>query len=187
MPTELTVLPLELRKAATAEHTLDGVCVPYGVTTMKAGYPQGERFLPGAFAGVQPTHKIRLTDVHDATGKRPIGVATAFKDTPAALLGTFRFYNTPEGRGGWENAVEETYGGLSVGFLVDQEQRGEDGAREVVKARLFHVSLVDEPAYADARVLAVRAALPNVDELLAITYDLDDFPDPPDLATLVWK
>ena len=98
--TELTLLPLELRH--TAEHTLEGICVPYGVTSTKAGYPQGERFLAGSFAGVTASSKIRLTDIHDSTGKRPIGVATEFRDTPQGLLGTFRFYNTPQGRGAWK-------------------------------------------------------------------------------------
>lgn len=183
--TETTVLPLELRKSG--DHTLDGLCVPYGVTTLKAGYPKGERFVAGAFADLtEARHKIRLTDSHDTTGRRPLGVATEFRDTDAGLFGSFRFYSTPEGRGGWENVVEETYGGLSVGFLPIDERRADDGAREILKARLFHVSLVDEPAYEDARILAVRAALPDVSELLAVTYDPADFPNPPDLTRLVF-
>lgn len=184
--TETIVLPLELRHSQQEGHGLEGLCVPYGKTTLKAGYPQGERFLPGAFAGVNAAAKIRLTDVHDTTGRRPVGVATELRDTPEGLWGAFRFYDTPQGRGARENVLEETYGGLSVGFLADQERRGADGAREVVKARLFHVSLVDEPAYAEARVLAVRSARPDVAELLAVRYSLDDFPAAPDLATLVF-
>src|SRR5262249_39371290 len=52
--------------------------------------------------------------------------------------------------------------------------------------RRSQVSLVDDPAYADARVLAVRSALPDVSELLAVTYDLADLAEPPDLARLVF-
>lgn len=187
MTTEITTLPLELR-AAEDGNTLDGLCVPYGETTLKAGYPKGERFLAGAFADLisSGVAKIRLTDSHDESGRRPIGVATEFRDEAAGLWGRFRFYNTPEGRGGRENVVENTYGGLSVGFLPLQERTGDDGAREILRARLFHVSLVDEPAYSDARVLAVRSALPDVSELLAVSYDLAAFPDPPDLARLVF-
>jgi len=186
--TETWTVPLELRRAAGEDHTLTGLCVPYGRTTYRAGHPRGERFLPGAFAAASGAAKIRLTDSHDETGRRPVGVATVLEDTPQGLMGTFRFYNTPEGRGAWENTLEETYGGLSVGFLADQERRAADGAREVVRARLFHVSLVDEPAYEDARVLAVRAAqLPDISALLAVQYDPADFPDPPDLASLVFS
>lgn len=183
--TETTVVPLELRK--TAENVLEGVCVPYGVTTMKAGHPRGERFLAGAFADVDTRAKIRLTDSHlEGDQRRPVGVGTEFRDAAEGLVGAFRFYNTPEGRGARENVIEGTYGGLSVGFVPIEERTGEDGAREVVKARLFHVSLVDEPAYDDAKILAVRSALPDVSALLAVTYDLADYPDPPDLARVVW-
>jgi HK97 family phage prohead protease len=184
---ETTLVPLELRRSG--ERTLEGLCVPYGRTTTKAGYPHGERFVAGAFADLVEARgaKIRLTDSHAPDDlRRPLGVATEFRDTDEGLFGTFRFYNTPEGRGGWENAQEETYGGLSVGFLPVEERRAEDGAREVVRARLFHVSLVDEPAYEDARVLAVRSARPDVEALLAVSYDVGDFPDPPDLTSLVF-
>jgi phage head maturation protease len=68
-----------------------------------------------------------------------------------------------------------------------QEQTGSDGAREIVRARLFHVSLVDEPAYDDAKVLAVRGAVSDdVQALLDVSYKPEDFPDPPDLTGLVW-
>jgi HK97 family phage prohead protease len=187
MPTETTTVPLELRRSTSDELTLEGLCVPYGVTSLKAGYPRGERFLPGAFADVDTRAKIRLTDSHlEGDARRPVGVGTAFRETPQGLWGGFRFYNTPEGRGARENVIEETYGGLSVGFVPIQVRTGEDGAREVVKARLFHVSLVDEPAYDDAKVLAVRAAVPDVDDLLAIEYRIEDMPDEVDLARLVW-
>lgn len=183
--TDSTTVPLELRRAG--DHGLDGICVPYNVTTLKAGYPHGERFLPGALAEVvQGRAKIRLTDSHDESGRRPVGVGTEFRDEPDGLFGSFRFYNTPEGRGARENVVEETYGGLSIGFLPLQEQIGEDGAREIIRAKLFHVSLVDEPAYESAKIVAVRSAVPDVSQLLAISYDVEDFPNPPDLSMLVF-
>src|SRR5262245_42737130 len=99
--TETTLVPLELRRATGDEHTLEGVCVPYGVVSNKVGYPRGERFVAGAFADVETGAKIRLTESHDETGRRPLAVGTEFRDTPSGLPGTFRFYNTPEGRGAW--------------------------------------------------------------------------------------
>ncbi|MBO0885639.1 MAG: HK97 family phage prohead protease, partial [Mycobacterium sp.] len=158
--TESTVMPLELRRAGSDGHVLTGVCVPYNRVTMKAGWPRGERFMPHAFA-TAPTapHSIRLTDSHvSGELRRPAGVATELRDTDTGLVGSFRFYDTPEGRGAYENVLEGTYGGLSVGFVTMRERTGDDGAREVWEARLFHVSLVDEPAYDDAEILAVRAA-----------------------------
>ncbi len=190
--TEQILIPLELRAAETADaHTLTGVCVPYGRVSYRTEHPKGERFLPGAFAGLTnaPAAKVRLTDSHDTTGRRPLGVATRFHESAEGLNGVFRFYDTPEGRGGWENALEGTYGGLSVGFLPLEERTAADGVREVVRARLFHVSLVDEPAYADARVLAVRQeapAAPPFADYLTPPITAADFPDVPDLAALVW-
>jgi HK97 family phage prohead protease len=187
MTTESTIVRLELRRAG--EHGLEGICVPYNVTTLKAGHVRGERFLPGAFAELDQRSKIRLTDSHlEAEQRRPVGVGTEFRDTPQGLFGAFRFYDTPEGRGARENVLEETYGGLSVGFVPVAERVGDDGAREIVKARLFHVSLVDEPAYDDARVLAVRSSkMPDeLSELLAVSYDPDSFAEPVDLAALVF-
>lgn len=184
---ETTVLPLQLRAAAGDQHVLEGLCVPYGRTSMKTGHPRGERFLPGALADAVPYYaKIRLTDAHTPGAvRRPVGVATALRDTDEGLWGTFRFYATPEGRGAWENVLEDTYGGLSVAFNAAQERQGRDGAREIMKATLHHVALVDEPAYEEAKVLAVRAALPDISGLLAVTYDVSDYPDPPDLTTVV--
>lgn len=190
--TEFTVVPLELRRAAGSDkHELEGVCVPYGRTSMKTEHVQGERFLPGAFASLTSgAPKVRLRDAHVQLGeeRRPVGIATEFRDTPDGLVGRFRFYDTPEGRGAWENVVEETYGGLSVGFMPVQDRKGADGAREILKAKLHHVALVDEPAYEEARVLAVRQSrrpLPDVSELVAKSYDVAALPDRPDLTSVL--
>lgn len=188
--TEFTVVPLELRRAAgSKQHELEGVCVPYGRTSMKTEYPAGERFLPGAFAALTArSAKVRLRDAHAQDERRPVGIATGFSDSDEGLVGRFRFYDTPEGRGAWENVVEETYGGLSVGFYPVRDRKSADGVREIVEAKLHHVALVDEPAYEEARVLAVRhdtRPLPDVSELLATDYDLDGLPDRPDLTSLL--
>lgn len=163
MPAEAIQFPLEMRRAegGGGKHILTGLCVPYNRVTMNVAATRGEKFAPGAFATAPAAaSKIRLTDSHQpGEARRPVGVATALQDAPDGLYGTFRFYDTPEGRGAWENVQEGTYGGLSVGFHVVKARTSVlDGCREVLEARLYHVSLVDEPAYEDAKVLAVRAA-----------------------------
>lgn len=188
---EQTVLPLELRRASDIDgvHTLEGLCVPYGRTTLKAGFPRGERFVSGAFRdAVAGRAKVRLRDIHGANdNRRPVAVSTGFEETGDGLVGRFRFYNTPEGRGAWENVSEGTYGGLSVGFYAVKDRTASDGAREVLTARLHHVALVDEPAYEEAQILAVRAArepLPDVGDLLSKSYNLDDIPNRVDLSSI---
>lgn len=165
---EMTTTALEVRAVETdaeGRHTLEALCVPYGRPTYAValkGY-RGEVFARGAFTGLleSPTAwpKVRLTDSHvEGDRRRPIAKATEFRDTDEGLVGRWQFFDTPEGRGGWENVREQTYGGVSVGFIATDETRTGDGLREVRGARLHHVSLVDEPAYREAKVLAVRAA-----------------------------
>lgn len=158
--TFVTADRLEVREAADGYHELEGVCVPYGVVTTRAGH-RPERFRPGAFASALASMagKIRLLDHNHSDSHRPVAVATALEDRTGGLWGRFRFYNTPEGRAALENVTEDTYGGLSVGFVAVREAIDAAGVREVVEARLHHVSLVDDPAYADASILAVRSAL----------------------------
>lgn len=163
---ETTYVPadrLEARDVGAGVHELAGLCVPYDVLTRKAG-PDPELFRMGAFASVVDAGaKVRLQDHNHDDRRRPVGVATELRegadvDGNRGLHGVFRFYNTPEGRAAFENVAEGTYGGLSIGFVAVREHRAADGTREVLEARLHHVSLVDEPAYDDARVLSVRAA-----------------------------
>lgn len=159
METTLTVDvdTLELRAVDADVHELEGICVPYDRPTLKAG-PRPEVFRRGAFATIaEAVGKVRLTDENHAEGRRPVGIAEAFEERAGGLWGRFRFYRTAEGRNAYDNVSEGTYGGLSVGFRAVIEDVV-DGIRNIREARLHHVSLVDEPAYADARIVAVRSA-----------------------------
>lgn len=151
---------LEVREV-NGHHELIGVSVPYNRVTDKTPGRKPELFRAGAFAtAIAAAPKIRLIDENHQLGRRPAGVALALEERSgdqACLWSHWRFYNTPEGRAAAENALEGTYGGLSVGFMAVREQLV-DGVREILEARLHHVSLVDEPAYDDAKILAVRGA-----------------------------
>jgi HK97 family phage prohead protease len=150
---------LEFRAADADTHILEGICVPWDRPTVKAG-PRPEVFRRGAFPDLADARgKVRLIDENHAKGRRPVAVGDAFEDRAAGLWGRFRFYRTDEGRNAYANVVENTYGGLSIGFhALREEMRA--GVRNVIAARLHHVSLVDDPAYDDAQITAVRAADP---------------------------
>jgi len=154
---------IEVRSSGDT-HTIRLRAVPYGRVTTRADNPgrRPERFAAGAFAGLTTSPaRIRLVDENHAKNRRPVGIATAWADRADALYGDFRFYDTPEGRAAFENAREGTYEGVSVGFVATDEA-DVDGVREIRAARLHHVSLVDDPAYDDARILELRGR--GVDE-----------------------
>jgi len=172
--TETATAALEVREASTQEgrHTVEALVVPYGQPTTLADidrrrYPGGEAFAPGAFAELLASPsawpKVRLTDTHPtrADTRRPVAKGALFADATdgSGLLGRFQFFDTPEGRGAFENVAEGTYGGVSVGFAVARGgEEVREGVRVIRTARLHHVALVDEPAYESAQVLATRAA-----------------------------
>lgn len=163
MTLDQLTLPLDLEiREADDGHYLEGICVPYGKVTHRAG-PHPEMFVAGAFAAAVATRAtIKLTDYNHSKGRVPAGRSVALEERSAGLWGRFRFNRTPEGDSAYSNTLEGVYGGLSVGFRCrGEENRG--GVRVVTDAHLDHVSLVEEPAYADALVLDVRAA----DELLS--------------------
>jgi HK97 family phage prohead protease len=170
--TDVTTFALEIREAKALDdgrHVIEALCVPWNTPTMLTPHRGGEVFARGAFgeliANPQAWPKVRLTDSHlDSALRRPVAKGLEFRDDPRGLAGTFQFFNTPTGREAWENVVENTYGGVSVGFIATDEGK-RDGMREVRTARLHHVSLVDEPAYADAQVVAMRAAQHADDDL----------------------
>lgn len=149
-------LELELREAEDA-HYLEGICVPYGQVTHRAG-PRPEQFVSGAFdAALSTRATIKLTDYNHSRSRVPAGRSVQLEERSAGLWARFRFNRTPEGDSAYMNVREGVYGGLSVGFRCRaDEDRG--GVRTITSAHLDHVSLVEEPAYAGAEVLAVRAA-----------------------------
>jgi len=137
-------------------HYIEGLCVPYGKITHRAG-PTPEQFERGAFAALLASGgRVKLTDYNHAEKRVPVGYSEALEDRPAGLWGRFRLNRTPEGTSAHANAAEGVYQGLSVGFIAKKaEMRG--GVRHVLQAHLDHVSLVEDPAYSEAEILAVRS------------------------------
>lgn len=167
---------LELRTEGS-QRILAVRCVPYGKATLKAG-PRPERFRYGAFAGATDNAgRIRLRDADHTRGRLPVGVAQRLEERADGLYGEFRFYNTPEGRAAVENVAAGVYAGVSVGFFAD-DAPVVDGVREVRAAKLHHLALCEEPAYEDAKILALRSA--DAYEWMrtapTLSVDVDDTP-----------
>ena len=97
---------------------------------------------------------------------RLLGRSRRLTETEEGLVGEFVVNEGPRGDTLLEDARGGYLEGLSVGFSPLRHERGDDGVREVVEARLVEVSMVGIPAYEGAAVMAVRNAQ-SLDELLA--------------------
>lgn len=165
----------ETRAGEDGTHYIEGICVPYGRVTHRVG-PVPEQFERGAFAellAAQPRVKVKLTDYNHSRTRIPVGYSEAFEDRTAGLWCRFRINATPEGDSAVKNSLAGVYQGLSVGFIARQHEI-RDGVRHVTSARLDHVSLVEDPAYLEAEILAVRGAQPWRE---AYSWVLDTLPD----------
>lgn len=138
-------------------HYIEGICVPYGRVTNRVG-PVPEVFERGAFADLCASGAVvKLTDYNHSRARVPVGYSEVFEERSTGLWSRFRLNRTPEGESARANATEGVYQGLSVGFVARAEEiRG--GVRHVTSAKLEHVSLVEDPAYLEAEILAVRGA-----------------------------
>src|SRR5258708_5028241 len=149
---ETTFVPLdsvELRADEAGRHYIEGICVPYGRPTDKAG-TLPEMFERGAFADLLASKaRVKLTDYNHSMQRVPVGYSNAFEERSNGLWARFRLNRTPEGESARANAADGVYGGLSIGFISRTEER-RGGVRVITAARLDHVSLVEEPAYNDA-------------------------------------
>lgn len=167
--------PVEHRAAVVhsvdfTERTIELIVVPYGQETVvrdENGRPIREVVERGAFAGIEGRDDhVTVNRDHDHT--RTIGKVVAYRDDPAGLIASVRVSETQLGD---ETLALARDGVLkaSVGMVV---RKGDGvvmrGMRRVKRAFVDHVALVPNPAYAGARVLAVRSqqATPRLDAVL---------------------
>jgi HK97 family phage prohead protease len=147
---------LELRAGGDGR-TLVGRAVPYGQTIDIDG--GRERFVSGAFARhlESPGH-VKLHATHGSRESSfAVGKTTSLQDRADGLYGEWEMYNTSGGNDALELVRTKEVTGLSVGFKPIQQRLAPDGAYERTLVHLDHVALTTEPAYPDAKVLAVRS------------------------------
>ena len=163
--------PLDLEVRDTTDGvSVVGLVVPYGqpadIIEVRDGRPirYREQFVPGAFdRAMRVPHRVALMYGHTDAFDQRLGYAVRFEDSQEGLLATFRLDRSRADHA--RDVLSSSHASLSVGFLslVPRpltEREGQLVTRESV--HLGHVAAVEEPAYAGARVLAVRAA--DVDE-----------------------
>lgn len=128
-----------------------------------AGDATKEKFIPGAFTGVESRAK-QITLNRDHERSRVIGVATSF-DTKneRGLITTMKVSNTDLGTESLQLAADGVLR-ASIAFSArSQDMAVKDGIRSIYRAFLLHVALTPEPAYAGAEVIDVRTGEPMED------------------------
>ena len=160
-----------------ADRTIELVVIPYDTPTLVAyqGRMVKESIDRGAFDGIERrANRVRVNREHEVM--QTVGRAVAFHPSrEEGLVSEIKIAKTPLGDDTLELAADGCLD-ASAAFLP---MRGgmkwlDRTAYRVTKAWLGHIALTSEPAYEDARVLAVRSAeqvpgssTPNLDQVRA--------------------
>ena len=134
------------------ERKVLGTAVPWG--SIGQGDFGPERFMRSAFGPIEDFQMFNLTVQHD----RGLGVSADlnFRDTPKGLEVDATLANTTRGK----DTLEECRSGILRGFSIEfiaLEERKENRVRILDRALLLGLSLVDIPAYSDAKIEEIRS------------------------------
>lgn len=154
------VAHLELKRDGVVE----GRIVPYLTPTDVVEVIRGrvveyrEQFAPGSFSrAAAAPRRVGLTFTHSDLMPDRMGYGLSLRDSDDGAVMTWKLYDYAREQA--EELLTTTHSGLSVTFRTLRPQYGteSDGAlitREAVHLRA--VAATDDPAYADAHVLALR-------------------------------
>jgi HK97 family phage prohead protease len=167
-----------------AEHgTAEALLVPYNVPTPIIEMQPGrgrvrytEVFLQGAFERALRAGAGRIPFVynHSESFADRMGVLNRFWETKEGLYGGLRFDQSK--LGAVQDAVTSSHSGISIAFLSVVPRAFSERQDSIVERRsviLEHVAAVNTPAYADARVLAVRNLAEELAEIGDTAADVE--------------
>lgn len=170
---DLWIRAAQLVDVSFAERTIELIVIPYETPTL-VGY-QGrmvhESISRGAFDGIERrANRVRVNREHERL--QTIGRAVAFHPAcEEGLVSEVKIAKTPLGDETLELAADGCLD-ASAGFMPmpGGMQWLDRSAYQVNKAWLGHIAMTAEPAYEDARVLAVRSV---GDQVASATPNLD--------------
>jgi HK97 family phage prohead protease len=155
---EFVAVPVTLDAAAGEDspRTITGVAVPWDTpATVSSG--ESVMFRKGAFDVNAKAPK--LLEGHDMTQLR--GVVTELVEAEEGLLFTAKFANTRASDEAIELVKAGAYDSVSVGALPVKYKFDKNGTMVVSKANLIEISLVAQPAFADAVITEIAASQPD--------------------------
>ena len=158
MKIEFVAVPVTLDAAAGEDspRTITGVAVPWDTpATVSSG--ESVMFKRGAFDVNAKAPK--LLEGHDMTQLR--GVVTELVEAEEGLLFTAKFANTRASDEAIELVKAGAYDSVSVGAMPVKYKFDKNGVMVVSKANLIEISLVAQPAFADAVITEIAASQPD--------------------------
>ncbi len=158
MKIEFVAVPVTLDAAAGEDspRTITGVAVPWDTpATVSSG--ESVMFKRGAFDVNAKAPK--LLEGHDMTQLR--GVVTELVEAEEGLLFTAKFANTRASDEAIELVKAGAYDSVSVGAMPVKYKFDKNGTMVVSKANLVEISLVAQPAFADAVITEIAASQPD--------------------------
>jgi HK97 family phage prohead protease len=152
---------------------ISGKIVPFGETGStnvgKVIFEKGSIQIPSV-------SKIKLLAQHDKTASGVIGRMQNYQESNDGIYASFKVSASRDGENYLVKASEGLLDGLSVGVEVISSKDQKDGTLLVTAARLYEVSLVESPAFDNARVLDVAAE--EAEEEISVTEEVADVPNP---------
>lgn len=147
--------------ADTERRVIAGQIVPFGeVGNTNVGKVIFER---GSIQIPANANSVKLYAQHNMTDPR--GRAQSFSETSRGIDGIFKISASSKGTDSLLMASEGLIDGLSVGVDVISSREMKDGTLIVTAATLKEVSLVESPAFANARIQKVVAQAEEADDM----------------------
>jgi len=157
-------------EAADGERRIiSGQIVPFGSVGLTSA---GRVIFERGSIQIPAVSKIKLLAQHNTND--PIGRAKSFSETATGIDGVFKLSAASKASDYLVMASEGLIDGLSVGVEVIASKEMKDGTLVVTAAILKEVSLVESPAFVEARVLEVAAEETIIEEVSAPTEVADE-------------
>lgn len=144
-------------RADGEERIVSGIAVPWDRPT-RIDSSLTESFARGAFARqMRDPLRIPFARDHLPHGGALIGRVTMLRDDTAGLYAEARISPTPAGDETIALIRDGALDSLSIGFRADQNRQLPGGVMQRLRATLSELAVVLQPAYAGAKVLALRS------------------------------
>lgn len=153
----MEIRQIELRAKDDEERIVEGIAVPYNVDTNVGAYV--ERFAPNSIS--EDVSEVKLKFGHEGL---PIGKVFEGRNSDEGFVIRAKISETSQGNDVYTLIRDGVLNKFSVGFIpVESERDGNVVIRNLVS--LKEVSVVEQPAYSDAKILTVREVTNTIEEV----------------------